>query len=143
MSNAVAEVGAPARRAVQLVAARRWVGVCPLDRIQPERGIAALVDGQHVAVFRLHDGSVHAVANIDPFTGRSVLSRGIVGTRNGTPVVFSPLFKQAFDLDTGQCVDDPTAGHDLAVWQVRVVDGQVQIGAPTGSDGARPGGPGA
>ncbi len=36
----------------------------------------------------------------------SVLSRGIVGTRGEVPFVASPMHKQAFDLRTGQCLDD-------------------------------------
>ena len=52
-------------------------------------------------MFRTVDDVLHVVDNRDPFTGRNVLSRGIVGSRAGTPTVASPLRKQAFDLRTG------------------------------------------
>ena len=60
---------------------RRWTDVCHLDQIDPEGGVAALVDGRAVAVFRTHDDAVHALDNYDPFCRASVLARGIVGTR--------------------------------------------------------------
>ena len=105
------------------------VPVCRLDDLQPERGVAALLpDGSQVAVFRTHDGAVHALSNVDPFSGAAVLSRGIVGDRGGIPVVVSPIYKQAFDLRTGRCLDDDAVS--VAVFPARVVDGMVLVGAP-------------
>lgn len=83
------------------------VPVCRLDDLVPERGAAVIVDGRQVALFLLHDGSVRALSNRDPFSRAFVLSRGIVGDRGGRPVVVSPVYKQAFDLETGRCLDDP------------------------------------
>ncbi len=82
------------------------LAVCRLDDLVPERGAAVVVDGRQVAVFLLHDGTVRALSNRDPFSGAFVLSRGIVGDRAGRPVVVSPVYKQAFDLETGRCLDD-------------------------------------
>jgi nitrite reductase (NADH) small subunit len=108
--------------------------VCPLDLLEPERGTAALVGGVQVALFRLHDGSVHAVDHHDPCSGSNVLARGIVGTRAGVPIVVSPMFKQAFDLRTGACLDDPA--RSVAVHPVRIRDGVVQVASPpTGGAG--------
>lgn len=83
------------------------LAVCHLDDLVPERGAAVVVDGRQVALFRLHDGTVRALSNRDPFSGAFVLARGIVGDRGGRPVVVAPVYKQAFDLETGQCLDDP------------------------------------
>jgi nitrite reductase (NADH) small subunit len=102
-----------------------WVEVCGLDDLLPERGARALVGGAHVAVFRTHDGEVHALDDVDPFSGSSVLSRGIVGTRDEVPVVASPMFKQAFDLRTGACLDEPSV--QVRVFATRVVAGRVHI----------------
>ncbi len=107
--------------------AARWTAVCPYSRIQPERGVAALLDGTlAVAVFRLYDGALHAVGNVDPYTGASVMSRGIVGTRGDVPTVASPLHKQVYDLRTGACLD--SADLRLPVYPVRVRDGLVEVG---------------
>lgn len=71
------------------------------------RAAVLLPDGSQAALFRLDDGSLHAIGNIDPFSGAAVLSRGIVGDRGGRAVVQSPIKKQAFALDDGSCLDDP------------------------------------
>jgi nitrite reductase (NADH) small subunit len=106
----------------------QWETVCDVGRLLPERGVAALVGDRQVAIFLTHDGSVHAVGNVDPISGAAVLSRGIVGDRGGVPTVASPVYKQAFDLVTGRCLDDPAAS--VPVYPVRVTDGRVQIGLP-------------
>jgi nitrite reductase (NADH) small subunit len=102
-----------------------FVAVCSLDQLQPERGVAALVRGRQVAVFRTHDDALHALDNRDPFTGQNVLSRGIVGSRGDAPTVASPLLKQVFDLRTGRCLGDDT--HRVDVHDVRVQHGMVQV----------------
>jgi nitrite reductase (NADH) small subunit len=103
----------------------QWQTVCPLSRIIPNTGVCALVGDQQVAIFRVKD-QVYAIANFDPFSQAYVLSRGIVGDRQGIPKVASPIYKQNFNLITGECFDDDTI--QLTVFPVRVLDGQVQVG---------------
>ncbi|ALG06733.1 nitrite reductase small subunit NirD [Kibdelosporangium phytohabitans] len=101
----------------------------PLTNLLPNRGVAALLPGDvQVAVFRTSDDRVYALSNIDPFSRAAVMSRGIVGDRDGVPVAVSPMHKNAFDLRTGVCVDDPEVS--LAVFPVRVDAGMVMVGAP-------------
>ena len=102
-----------------------YVAVCRSDRLIPDRGVAALIDGRQVAVFVLTTGAVHAVDNVDRCSGAPVLSRGLVGDADGAPTVASPLYKQRFDLRTGRCLDadvEPLAVHDVVV-----VDGVVHV----------------
>jgi nitrite reductase (NADH) small subunit len=105
-----------------------WTTVCALDQILPNTGVCALVAGQQVAIFRVGAADVYAIANYDPFSQAYVLSRGIVGDRNGTPKVASPIYKQNFSLLTGQCFDDETVS--VPVYPVQVVEGKVQVGTP-------------
>ncbi|MFJ2058006.1 nitrite reductase large subunit NirB [Streptomyces sp. NPDC087908] len=82
--------------------------VAGVEFLEPGRGRAALLaDGTEAALFRDGDGTVYAVGNRDPFTGADVIADGIMGSRDGAPVVASPLHKQEFDLRTGACLDDP------------------------------------
>ncbi len=118
-------------------AVRESIRVCGLDDLEVERGRAALVDDLQVALFRLRDGSVRAVDNLDPFTGAQVIARGIVGTRGDADTVASPLHKQVFDLATGECLDaqgrevvQDAAQSGLRVWPVRVVEGDVFVEVP-------------
>ncbi|WP_127782304.1 nitrite reductase small subunit NirD [Rhodococcus sp. X156] len=114
--------------------ATTWVDACPLDHLIPGRGVAVLLPtGKQAALFRLADGSLHALCNLDPFSGAAVLSRGLVGDRDGEPTVASPLLKQVFSLRSGVCLDDETVA--VRVYDVRVVDtgagrATVQVGAP-------------
>jgi nitrite reductase (NADH) small subunit len=103
-----------------------YAAVCRLDDLEIERGVTALVHGQAVAIFRTHDDHIYALGNYDPFAKASVLARGIVGTRGDAPFVASPMHKQAFDLRSGQCLDDPNVS--VPAYDVRVVDGVVQVG---------------
>jgi nitrite reductase (NADH) small subunit len=108
-----------------VIATDTWVEVCRYDDLQPERGAAALVDGQQYAVFRLVDGDVVAIGNVDPFSGASVLSRGLIGTKGDVVFVASPMYKQRFDVRTGQCLDDDAVV--VPVFPVRVSDGRVEV----------------
>jgi nitrite reductase (NADH) small subunit len=116
-----------------------WTTVCRLDDLATERGAAALLGADQVALFRLVDGRVLAVQQHDPFSDAYVISRGIVGSRHvddaEVPTVASPMYKQVFDLTTGRCLD--VAGKapardlapDLRTWPVRVRDGLVEVGS--------------
>ncbi|MGN9776297.1 nitrite reductase small subunit NirD [Micromonospora sp. H33] len=101
-----------------------WTAVCPVDHLDPDRGVAALVDGVQVALFRTADG-LFAIDNRDPVSGAYVLSRGIVGSRGGVPTVASPLHKQVYDLSTGHCLDLP--GVAVRSHDVRCRDGLVEV----------------
>lgn len=105
-----------------------WVGVCRASALSVDRGACALVDGVQVALFRLADGTVHAMSNFDPYSRAFVLSRGIVGDRDGTPKVASPIYKQSFDLATGRCLDDPSMV--VPVYPTRIVDGLLEVALP-------------
>ncbi|MGC5617112.1 nitrite reductase small subunit NirD [Georgenia sp. Z1491] len=110
--------------------------MCTLDDLLPERGAAALVDGEQVALFRLAGDTVLAVQQRDPFSGANVMSRGVVGNRGGRITVASPMYKQVFDLETGECIDDlgslpvPGASPHLIAWSIRVDGGAVHVGEP-------------
>lgn len=106
------------------------VAVCPVVDLIPDRGVCALFGNRHVAVFRLSvTGEIVAVDNVDPFSGASVLSRGLVGSieRDGRWVTYvaSPLRKQRFDLRTGACLDDPDVTLDT--FDVAVDNGTVVV----------------
>src|ERR1051325_2160640 len=104
-----------------------WTTACAYDFLIPNRGVGVLLpDGAQAALFRLDDGSLNAVGNIDPFSGAAVMSRGIVGDRGGRATVQTPIKKQAFALDDGSCLDDPAVS--VPVYRARVTaDGFVEV----------------
>lgn len=109
------------------------VAVCPVDILTPDLGVAALVDGDQVALFLLSDGRVFAVQNCDPFSGAQVMSRGITGSRGDEPTIASPVYKQVFSLVTGECLNaqdsEPRPGLNphLVTYPVTVDNGQVHL----------------
>ena len=105
-----------------------WEDVCSVDDLLPNTGVACLVSGHQVALFRV--GSEHAfyaVDNFDPFSRANVIARGIVGCRSGRPKVASPMYKQSFCLQSGACLDDPSVS--LEVFQVSVEGRRVLVRA--------------
>lgn len=115
------------------VRADAWTAVCKYTDLEPGRGVAALVADEPVAVFRLSDGSLYAVGNVDPFCGASVISRGITGMRgDGTATVASPMYKDVFDLATGVALDTPEVR--LPVFAVRRHRGVVWVAPDVTSD---------
>jgi nitrite reductase (NADH) small subunit len=106
-----------------------WTAICDLEEIVPNTGVCALLGGEQVAVFRVAEAGerVFAIGNFDPNSGAAVLSRGLVGNLGERIVVASPIYKQHFDLQTGECLEAPH--HSVASYPVRVEAGRVWVGA--------------
>jgi len=103
----------------------RWVYVCEMAALTPHRGVCALIDGEQIALFRLSTEEVAAVGNLDPFSNAQVISRGIIGDRDGVAKVSSPVYKQSFDLRTGECFDDPSVS--IPVYPVHVDSHRIHV----------------
>ncbi len=104
-----------------------WTAVCGIDDIVANTGVCALLNGEQIAVFHVADAAerVFAIGNVDPNSGVSVLSRGLVGNLGERIVVASPLYKNHFDLATGECLEAPE--HSVRAHAVRVADGRVLV----------------
>ena len=108
-----------------------WIDVCSASDLVDDTGLCAKLpkvdaEGEQVAVFKLAASEeLFAVSNFDPFGKANVLSRGIVGSIGEVLVVASPLYKQHFDLKTGQCVEDESV--KLKTFSVRIDAGKVQL----------------
>jgi nitrite reductase (NADH) small subunit len=68
---------------------------------------------------------VHAIGNLDPWSGAFVLSRGIVASHDRAPTVASPIYKPVFELRTGACVTDPSVR--VPVHEARRAGDEVQV----------------
>ncbi|MEM8638620.1 MAG: nitrite reductase small subunit NirD [Cyanobacteria bacterium P01_G01_bin.54] len=119
----VQAISTPAKQTTQT-----WVDVCALADIFPNTGVCALVKEKQVAIYRVKiddQDQVYALDNFDPFSKANVLSRGILGDRQGVLKVASPIYKQNFSLETGQCLDNDTVS--VPTYAVQVVEGRVQV----------------
>ncbi|MBC9131793.1 nitrite reductase small subunit NirD [Frischella sp. Ac48] len=108
----------------------QWITICRLDDILPQTGVCALVNQDHVAIFRPYNSNeLYAISNIDPFAQASVLSRGIIAEHDNELWVASPLKKQRFRLRDGYCLED--AHYSVAHYDVKVNEaGLVQVKLP-------------
>jgi len=103
-----------------------WTTICPENDLTPNAGICAQFNEQQVAIFLCkRTRSVYAVSNFDPFGEANVLSRGIIGSTEDITYVASPLYKQRFNLKTGECLD--SAVYKLKTFDIRIESGQVQL----------------
>lgn len=105
-----------------------WTTVCAKEDLVENSGICALVAGQQVAIFLLlieGQQRLYAVGNYDPIGGANVMSRGIPGSVGEQLVVASPLYKQQFDLATGQCLQQPE--YRLPCYAIGLEQGMVSV----------------
>ena len=100
--------------------------ICTLNDLTPELGVSALINGEQVAIFRLKDNRVYAIANYDPFSQANVLSRGLTCDLKGKTCVASPIYKQHFDLLTGQCLEDDAVS--IKIYSVKI-EGEAVLAA--------------
>ena len=103
-----------------------WIDVCSFDDLQPNSGVCALVEDKQVAIFYMPEqNEVFAINNYDPFGEAYVLSRGLIGDINGEAMVASPLYKQHFNLKTGDCLEDETVKVDT--YEIRINEERVEV----------------
>ncbi len=107
-----------------------WISVCNEDDLVIGSGVCALLENagkaEQVALFReTRDGPVYAISNYDPIGDANVMSRGIIGSIGTKIVVASPLSKQHYCLESGQCVEDETVS--VRAWSARITAGKVQL----------------
>jgi nitrite reductase (NADH) small subunit len=85
----------------------KWQSIGTREDLVAGSGVCALVGEEQVALYYLpeEERQLYALSNRDPIGEANVLSRGVLGDINGRLVVASPLYKQHFDLLTGECLE--------------------------------------
>jgi len=103
-----------------------WKTICKETDLIPNVGVAAMFEGQQVAIFYMPqtEKKVYALSNWDPFSKANVMSRGLLGDIGEKLVVSSPIYKQHFELDTGKCIEEEV---EVPCWQAQLVNGEVQL----------------
>ena len=102
-----------------------WTPICPEQDLNTDSGSCALFNQEQVAIFKFSNQSImYAVSNFDPIGQANVISRGIIGSIGKKYVVSSPLYKQHFCLETGQCLEEDVS---LKTYAVRTHRGEIQL----------------
>ena len=101
--------------------------LCQQADLIPNSGICVQVQGEQIALFYLpqENPQVYAIGNWDPIGKANVLSRGMIGDLNTRLVVASPLYKQHFDLVSGECLED--TNFCVPIYTVAIVADQVLL----------------
>ena len=105
-----------------------WITVCSDTDLVTNSGVCALLNEQQIALFKIKSANneqLFAVSNWDPIGKANVLYRGLLGSVQDIKVIISPLYKQRYCLESGQCLDD--AAIKLIVYPVRIEQKQVQL----------------
>lgn len=101
-----------------------WQKICTKADLVAFSGVAVWLDtaasSAQVAIFYLPGkelgDELFALDHFDPFSNANVIARGIVGDLKGSAVVASPIYKQHFRLEDGQCLEDENV--KLRTWKV-------------------------
>lgn len=112
-----------------------WISICPDQDLLANTGLCALHNGEQVAIFKIElpsdspnidlEQDLYAISNYDPIGKANVLSRGILGNIGDHLVVASPLYKQHFDLITGECLED--SEQNVKTYEVRRFNNEIQL----------------
>ena len=103
-----------------------WTNIGSVDDYPTEFGSCVKVGDAQVAVFHLPtEQKWYAVQNFNPQNERMVLSRGILGDQEGTPIITCPLHKYRYSLETGECFTDEQ--YRLKVYAVKEEDGELFV----------------
>lgn len=106
-----------------------WTTVCEASDLITDAGVCVWYAGEQVAIFKdSKSNAVYAISNYDPIGKANVLSRGILGSINGRVVVASPLYKQHFCLESGECLEQECQVPRFAV---QIHGGAVQLAKHT------------
>ncbi|MBT2771006.1 nitrite reductase small subunit NirD [Halomonas sp. ISL-60] len=116
--------------------AMAWQQVCTKADLVAFSGVAAWLETAEgpaqVAIFYLPSphskglsGELFALDHFDPFSNANVIARGIIGDLKGAAVVASPIYKQHFRLEDGQCLEDENV--KLRTWKIEFKDDEVWV----------------
>lgn len=104
-----------------------WIEVCSVNDIHPNTGVCALINDEQVALFRVSESEeVYALGNYDPIGKANVMSRGLLAQFGETLTVASPLYKQHYNLKTGECLEEDIS---IPVYDTKISDQKILIKA--------------
>ena len=105
----------------------QWKKICNTAELLADTGLCAKgSEDQQIAIFfEKKSQQLFAIDNHCPFSKANVLSRGLMAELNGVLTVASPIYKQHFDLKTGQCLEDENVNVDT--FQIRENAGNIEV----------------
>jgi len=106
---------------------KQWYKAAHVDDFPKNGGVCVKVDGLQIAVFNFTSRNEwFACQNLCPHKLQMILSRGMIGDKNGIPKVACPFHKKTFSLETGENLDGEE--YLVKIYPVKVEEGVVYVG---------------
>lgn len=96
-----------------------WIKAGKTTDVPMEGGACIKIKDTQIAIFNFTSrGEWYATQNTCPHRNEMILSRGMIGDKNGEPKVACPFHKRNFSLKDGKCL----SGDDYTIktYQVKV-----------------------
>jgi nitrite reductase (NADH) small subunit len=104
-----------------------WFKAAPVNAFPKDGGACVKYKDLQIAVFNFERlNTWYASQNLSPEKQEMVLSRGMIGDHNGTPMVACPLHKKTFSLETGENLNGDL--EPIAIYPVKIENNIVYIG---------------
>jgi nitrite reductase (NADH) small subunit len=103
-----------------------WIKVANARDIPMEGGACIKYKEAQIAIFNFTSRNEwYATQNLCPHRKEMILSRGMIGDKNGEPKVVCPFHKRNFSLIDGKCL----SGDDFVIktYPVKVEEGIVYV----------------
>jgi nitrite reductase (NADH) small subunit len=105
----------------------KWHKAAKIEDVPENGGTCVKLEDKQIAIFNFKKrGEWYATQNQCPHKMQMILSRGMIGSKEGEPKVACPFHKKNFSLKTGECL----SGEDYSIktYPIKVEDGYVFIG---------------
>ena len=106
----------------------KWFVACRKDDVPENGGVCVKHHDKQIALFNFtRRGEWYASQNMCPHRMEMALSRGMIGSGDGTPKVACPFHKKTFSLIDGHCMsgDDDSS---IKTYPVKLENNYVYIG---------------
>ncbi len=106
---------------------RIWFKAARVSDFPENGGACVKYKDLQIAVFNFsRRGEWYACQNLWPHKMQMALSRGMIGSTDGSPKIACPFHKKTFSLLNGQCLNGEE--EKISVFPVKVEDGFIYIG---------------
>ena len=104
-----------------------WFKAAPVNAFPKDGGACVKYKTLQIAVYNFERlDKWYACQNLSPEKQEMVLSRGMIGDRNGIPMVACPLHKKTFSLENGKNLNGELPA--IAIYPIKIQNGYVYIG---------------
>ena len=105
----------------------KWIKTVAIKNIPKDDGVCFKYNNKQIAIFSFNN-KFYATQNLCPHDRRMVLSRGILGDKEGEPKIACPMHKRTFSLETGENFELDTG--KIETYQTEVKKGFLYVRIP-------------